>query len=113
MTNKYKYFVANWKMHGHINSVKSLKKVIQFQNSFKSNKYKIIYCPPFTLLNSFVKKLVKSKIEVGAQNCHYKELSGPYTGFISSKMIKNIGCKYVIIGHSESRNSGDTDLLIN
>jgi len=100
-------------MFGDIKTVNSINKVIKLSKSRKFNKAKIIYCPPYTLLDNFVQKLKKTNIEVGAQNCHQSSCSGPFTGFINSKMIKNLGCKYVIIGHSESRNSGDTDLLIN
>ncbi len=60
-----------------------------------------------------MKNFKKTEISIGAQNCHYEESYGPYTGSISSKMIKNIGCKYVIIGHSENRYEGDTDIIIN
>ena len=113
MTNKYKYFVANWKMFGDIKSVNSINRVIKLSKSRKFKKAKIIYCPPYTLLNNFVQKLKKTKIEVGAQNCHQSSTGGAFTGFISSKMIKNLGCKYVIIGHSENRNKGETNELIN
>ncbi len=113
MTNKYKYFVANWKMFGDIKSVNSINKVIKISRMKNFNKSKIIYCPPYTLLDKFVRKLKKTNIQVGAQNCHQSSFSGPFTGFINSKMIKNLGCNYVIIGHSESRNVGETDLLIN
>ena len=113
MTNKYKYFVANWKMFGDIKTINSINKVIKISKSRKFNKAKIIYCPPYTLINNFVQKLKKTKIYVGAQNCHQSPSDGPYTGFINSKMIKNLGCKYVIIGHSENRNNGDNDFLIN
>ena len=113
MTNKYKYFVANWKMFGDIKTINSINKVIKISKSRKFNKAKIIYCPPYTLLNIFVKKLKKTNIEVGAQNCHQSKFNGPYTGYVNSKMIKNIRCSYVIIGHSENRNNGETDLQIN
>jgi len=113
MTNKYKYFVANWKMFGEIKTINSINKVIKISKSRKFNKAKIIYCPPYTLLGNFVKKLKKTNIKVGAQNCHESSSNGPFTGSINSKMIKNLGCKYVIVGHSESRNSGDTNLTIN
>ena len=113
MTNKYKYFVANWKMFGDIKTINSINKVIKISKSSKFNKAKIIYCPPYTLLDNFVKKLKKTKINVGAQNCHQSNFSGPFTGFVNSKMIKNLGCKYVIIGHSENRNKGETNELIN
>ena len=59
------------------------------------------------------KRLKKPKLEVGAQNCHESENYGAYTGHVNSKMLKNVGAKYVILGHSESRQSGETDKLIN
>jgi triosephosphate isomerase len=113
MTNKYKYFVANWKMFGNIKSVNSLNRVIKLSKSRKFKKAKIIYCPPYTLLNNFVQKLKKTKIDVGAQNCHQSDINGSFTGFINSKMVKNLGCSYVIIGHSENRINGDDNSLIN
>jgi len=113
MTNKYKYFVANWKMFGDLKTLNSINKVIKFSKSRKFNKAKIIYCPPYTLLNSFIQKLKNTKIEVGGQNCHQADSNGAFTGSINSKMIKNLGCKYVIIGHSENRTQGETNLIIN
>ena len=113
MTNKYKYFVANWKMFGDIRSINSLKKVIKISKLRKYKTAKIIYCPPYTLLNTFVSRLKKTNINVGAQNCHQSLSDGAYTGHVNSQMIKNIGCKYVIIGHSENRIDGDTDSKIN
>jgi len=113
MTNKYKYFVANWKMFGDIKSVNSINRVIKLSKSRKFKKAKIIYCPPYTLINNFVQKLKKTKIDVGAQNCHQSDINGPFTGSINSKMIKNLGCSYVIIGHSENRINGDDNALIN
>jgi triosephosphate isomerase len=113
MTNKYKYFVANWKMFGDIKTLNSLNKVAKLSKSIKFAKSKIIYCPPYTLLSNFVQNFKKTKIEVGAQNCHQSNVSGPFTGSINSKMIKELGCKYVIIGHSENRVNGDDNALIN
>ena len=113
MTNKYKYFVANWKMFGDIKTLNSLNKVAKLSKSRKFKKSKIIYCPPYTLLSSFVQKLKKTKIDIGAQNCHQSDINGPFTGSINSKMIKNLGCSYVIIGHSENRINGDDNHLIN
>ena len=114
MTNKYMYFIANWKMFGGINSLNSLNKVIKFYISFKKKKFiKIIYCPPNTLINLLSKKVRNSKIFVGAQNCHEKENFGPFTGSVNAKMLKSIGAKYVIIGHSEVRQIGESNKLIN
>jgi len=113
MTNKFMYFIANWKMFGDIKSLNSLNKVLKFSRLKNSNKFRLIYCPPYTLLNLFHKKIKNSNIELGAQNCHQEEISGPFTGSISSKMLKKIGAKYVIIGHSENRAVGETNLIIN
>tara|TARA_Y100000589_G_scaffold302663_1_gene314404 strand:- start:87 stop:827 length:741 start_codon:yes stop_codon:yes gene_type:complete len=113
MTNKYIYFIANWKMFGDLRALNSLDKVIKFLKSNKKNKLKIIYCPPNTLIRSFVKKLKKTKIEIGAQNCHHSYDYGAFTGQVNSIMLKNVGSKYIILGHSENRQLGETDNLIN
>ena len=114
MTNKYMYFIANWKMFGSLNSLNSLHKVVNFFKSFKKKKLvKIIYCPPSTLIRPMSKKLKNTNIIVGAQNCHEHENYGAFTGSINSNMLKNVGAKYIIIGHSENRQSGETNKLIN
>ena len=108
------YFIANWKMFGGLSTLNSLNKVIKFLKIFKkSNKTKIVYCPPNTLINPMSKKVMNSKIQVGAQNCHESLTHGASTGSINSMMLKNAGAKYVILGHSENRVSGETDKLIN
>ena len=113
MTNKYMYFIANWKMYGNLNSLNTLNKVIKFSKSKEIKKGRLIYCPPYTLLRSFYKKFKNCLIDIGAQNCHENVDFGPHTGFINSKMLKNIGANYVIIGHSDNRKKGETNKLIN
>ena len=113
MTNKYMYFIANWKMFGDLTTLNSLDKVIKFSKNIKKNKIKLIYCPPSTLIRPLSKRLKKTKIEVGAQNCHHSYDTGAYTGQVNSRMLKSVGAKYVIIGHSENRQVGDNDKLIN
>ena len=112
MTNKI-LFIANWKMFGNLNSVKSIQSVINLSKKKNYKNAKIIYCPPYTLLNYFVIKTRKTNLDVGAQNCHYEINTGPFTGSISSTMIKKLGANYVIIGHSENRSNGETNNLIN
>ena len=113
MTNKYIYFIGNWKMFGDLTTLNSLDKVIKFSKNIKKNKIKLIYCPPSTLIRPLSKRLKKTKIEVGAQNCHHSYDTGAYTGQVNSRMLKSVGAKYVIIGHSENRQLGDNDKLIN
>ena len=112
MTNKYMYFVANWKMYGNLSSLNTLNKVIKFSKSKEINKGRLIYCPPYTLISSFSKKFKNCQIGIGGQNCHESKSYGAYTGFVNSRMLKNAGAHFVIIGHSENRKNGETDKLI-
>ena len=107
------YFIANWKMFGTKNSLNSLNKVIKFSKSKEIKKGRLIYCPPFTLISSFIKKFENCLIDIGAQNCHESENYGSHTGSINCKMLKDIGANYVIIGHSENRKKGENNKLIN
>ena len=107
------YFIANWKMFGDLRTLNSLDRVIKFSKNNKNTKFRIIYCPPNILIRPLSKRLKKTNLEVGAQNCHESENYGAFTGHVNSKMLKNVGAKYVILGHSENRQSGETDKLIN
>ena len=113
MTNKIRYFIANWKMFGDLKSLKSIDKVVKFTKLNKKKKFKLVYCPPYTLIYPFFEKIKNTSIDIGAQNCHEENNFGAFTGNINSKMIKNLGAKFVIIGHSENRSNGENDLLIN
>ena len=112
MTNNI-YFIANWKMYGSTSTLSSLNKLINLSKQKKYNNAKIIYFPPFTLIYNFMNKFKKTKISIGGQNCHHIENYGSFTGSISPKMLKELGCRYVIIGHSENRTAGETDANIN
>ena len=113
MTNKYIYFIANWKMFGDLRTLNSLNIVVSFVKKFKKNKLKIIYCPPATLLSPLCDKLKSTSIQIGAQNCHESDSYGANTGQINSSMLKAVGAKYVILGHSENRQLGENDNNIN
>ena len=107
------YFVANWKMYGNLSSLNTLDKVIRFSKSKEIKGGRLIYCPPNTLINSFSKKFNNCQIGIGGQNCHENEDYGPNTGYVNSRMLKNVGANFVIIGHSENREKGESDKLIN
>ena len=107
------YFVANWKMFGNLKTLNSINKVISFTKKNKKNKFKLIYCPPASLLFPLSKKLQATSIDVGGQNCHESHNFGANTGHINSKMLKDVGAKYVILGHSDNRQLGESDKLIN
>ncbi len=113
MTNNNMYFVANWKMYGNTADINKSKSVIKLANLKKYKVSKIIYCPPFTLLSTFCDKVKNSNIFIGAQNCHSISEYGAFTGSINAKLIKSTGAKYIILGHSENRKCGETDIIIN
>jgi len=113
MTNNNMYFIANWKMHGNTADINKSKSVIKLANLKKYKILKIIYCPPFTLLKIFFDKIKNSNVFIGAQNCHSASSYGAYTGSINAKLVKSTGAKYIILGHSENRKSGETDKIIN
>jgi triosephosphate isomerase len=100
-------------MFGDFSSFKIINSVNNYINKTKSRRNKVIFCVPSTLISHFSNRLKKSKIFIGAQNCHYLDEYGPHTGSINSEMIKSAGAKYVIVGHSENRIKGDTDNLVN
>ncbi len=112
MTNNM-FFIANWKMFGDLRAINSTKKVIKFSKNKKVKRAQIVYCPPYTLIDQFNKITKNSKVKVGAQDCHFLQSHGPFTGSINTSLLKIIGAKYVIIGHSENRARGDTNYLIN
>lgn len=110
---KYKSFIiaANWKMNKTMEEVCSF---IERLNSFEWNiKNKVILFPSFPYL-IFLKQLLKGKKALcGAQNMHWED-SGAYTGEVAPAMLKDLGCRYCIVGHSERRNILlETDNMIN
>ena len=100
-------------MYGNLSSLNTLDTVIKFSKSKEIKKGRLIYCPPYTLISSFSKKFRNCQIGIGGQNSHESQNYGAYTGFVNSKMLKNVGAHFVIIGHSENREKGESDKLIN
>ena len=108
-----RYFIGNWKMFGEPKSIGILNKINKFVNSDKNNnKYKTIITPPFTLLENFSKLYKNKKTSIGSQNCYHKDPFSSNTGSISPYMIKSVGAKYTIIGHSDNRAEGDTSKIL-
>ncbi len=97
-----KIIIANWKMNPQ-----SLQEAKRIAGEIKT---KAIICPPFVYLVELSAKF--KKMSFGVQDLFWEE-KGAYTGEISAAMAKNSGAKYAIIGHSERRELGDTDKIIN
>ena len=103
---------GNWKMYRTIPEGRSLVKgVIEKLAGF--DEVEVVFCPPFTCLSA-VKDLIQgTSFRLGAQDLYWKE-EGAFAGEISPLMLKDIGCDYVIIGHSERREYfGETDQTVN
>lgn len=105
-----KIVIGNWKMNPL--SLKEAEKL--FVNVVKSisniRKTEIVICPPFLYLGKL--KSMARKISLGAQDVFWGDI-GAYTGEVSAEMLYNIGAKYVIIGHSERRNMGESNSDVN
>ena len=108
-----KYFIGNWKMFGVPKSINILHKINFFHSKFKnSKKYRVIITPPYTLLESYARYFKNKKILIGSQNCYHKDLFSSDTAAVSPYMIKSVGAKYTLVGHSDNRKEGDTDELL-
>ncbi len=105
---------GNWKMNKTVGE--SVKLVRQILSGLEKHDLQtgVVVCPPFTSLDELSRVLKDNKkVIMGAQNCHY-ESKGAFTGEISIPMIKQFGCEYIIIGHSERRTFfNETDDIIN
>jgi triosephosphate isomerase len=97
-----KIVAGNWKMNlDYSEGISLFSEIVNMVKDEKKGDQIAIICAPSIHLHSLA-KLGGTAVSIGAQNCHQKE-SGAYTGEISAKMVKSVGCEYVIIGHSERR----------
>ena len=96
-----KIIAGNWKMNNDLNGTIDL--ISNLAKSLNNSEIcDIIICPPFTTLSEANSQIKNTVIKLGAQNMYF-ENEGAYTGEISAKMIKSVGCEFVILGHSERR----------
>lgn len=103
---------GNWKMHLTVPEARELVDGILPQISGKTD-VEVIVAPVFTALGAMAERLKGTNIRLAAQNMHW-EVKGAFTGEVSPVMLKDIGCEYVILGHSERRQFfGDTDETVN
>ena len=112
MSKRKPLMAGNWKMY------KTVPEAVELANGLKKNLADVkdreaLVCVPFTDLQAVAQALKNSNIAYGAQNMHW-ESKGAFTGEISPVMLKDAGCKYVIVGHSERRQYfGETDETVN
>lgn len=103
---------GNWKLNKKIDEAIELVTLLKRDLSDVS-EVDIVVCPVFTALSAINDVVLESNIEMGAQNLYWED-SGAFTGEVSAPLIKDAGCKYVIIGHSERRQYfGETNQTVN
>ena len=108
-----RYFIGNWKMFGSPKSITIVNKINSFCAKDRNrNKYQVIITTPYTLIESFVKYFKNKKVKIGSQNCYQKEQYSSNTAAISPYMIRSVGAQYTLVGHSDSRGEGDTDIML-
>jgi len=104
--------IGNWKMHGGIAECRALATVIR-DGLKRPRGVEVAVCPSFTALPAVAETLSGSPIAWGGQNCHWED-KGAFTGEIAPGMLAELGCRYVLLGHSERRHIfRETDEEIN
>ena len=107
-----KFVVGNWKMHTTTEEARLLAEAI-VAGLRSEDRVSVAVCPPFPYLALVGEILKGSRVALGAQNL-YPQKEGAFTGEVSPKMLLDLGCKYVILGHSERRQKlGESDAFIN
>ncbi len=103
---------GNWKMNGLRADGVTLAKSVAAGAPAVVAKAELLMCPPATLIslvsNTLAEVLRQGLVSIGGQNCH-PEASGAHTGDVSAPMLADLGCKYVIVGHSERRTNHSED----
>jgi triosephosphate isomerase len=93
--------VGNWKMHGTVVEARSLAQAVR-DGLRRLRGVEVAVCPPFTALPIVAETLSASPVIWGAQNCHWED-EGAFTGEVSPRMLADLRCRLVILGHSERR----------
>jgi triosephosphate isomerase (TIM) len=113
MPSRRRLIAGNWKMNGLLADSRARVDALRNKASAAAAALpEIVLCPPFTLLAGIGQAIGASSLALGAQDCHVAD-KGAHTGDIAAPMLADIGCRYVIVGHSERRaNHGESDALV-
>jgi triosephosphate isomerase len=111
-TKKLPFIAGNWKMHLTVREAGRLAAAVVAAGS-ELREADLVLIPPFTSLAEVAKSILGTRVKLGAQNLFWAD-HGAYTGEISAPMLADLGCRYVVIGHSERRQLfSESDEIIN
>lgn len=112
MNRRRKFIAGNWKMNLLRDSAHQLAHELA-QRLADVTEVDVAVCPPYTYLRDVHDAISGSRLQLGAQNAYF-ENAGAFTGEVSNAMLADVGCKYVILGHSERRHVlGESDETVN
>lgn len=112
MSERRRLITANWKMHKTLEEARTLAREVRLGLPLGA-RAEVSLAPPFTALAAVASELAGSAIGLAGQDTFW-ERQGPFTGAVSPLMLRDVGCRYVIVGHSERRQYfGETDETVN
>jgi triosephosphate isomerase len=97
-----KTVIGNWKMYGEPEMAHALAHSAAQKAAEHRGRVQIVLCPPATLLPVVSESIAGTGVQMGGQDCHVQP-EGAYTGDVSANMLRMVGCRYVLVGHSERR----------
>jgi triosephosphate isomerase len=112
MAERRRLVAGNWKMNGLVADATALAQELARLAAAQPPAAELLVCPPFTLLALVGRLLGGGAVALGGQDCH-AAAKGAHTGDVSAEMLQDVGCRYVILGHSERRaDHGESDAAV-
>ncbi len=113
MSKRRRLIVGNWKMYGRLTSGLVLARdLAEMAQKHKPLDFDMVICPPATLTWAISEAIAGAPLMLGAQDCH-TATHGAYTGDLSAAQFADLGCRYIILGHSERRSAhGETNEIV-